>query len=364
MENRFFRVGLDPRTGAVASLFDKELGRELVDAVAPHGLHQLVVRRVASGALETGQGAVIRPLSRGPVCTGLRITTSAPTCPQVTQEIVLYDEVKRVDLATRLLKDSTPAVELYFAFPFAAPHPVFHFEGSHSVIRPQRDQFPGSNSNYYSVQHWAEVSSDGVGIVLAPREAHLLEFGGLWPCYVSQAHHGVTPPDFGRPFVGPEDLTRGHVYAFVLDANFRTNFQPTQQGDLLWRYSLTAHAGGWESGWPAAFGWGAANPLEAALCQGPQAGVRPPCGSFCQVDSDHVLVTALKRAEDGEGLILRLTEVCGQEAEVTLALPSLALRRAWRTDLVERQEAVLPCREHEVSVRLGAFAIATVRVEG
>ncbi|MFH1574177.1 MAG: hypothetical protein ABIG68_09345, partial [Acidobacteriota bacterium] len=53
LENRFFRIALDPRTGAVRSLYDKELGRELVDPDAPHRLNQLVVRQVRSGDLES-----------------------------------------------------------------------------------------------------------------------------------------------------------------------------------------------------------------------------------------------------------------------------------------------------------------------
>jgi len=84
------------------------------------------------------------------------------------------------------------------------------------------DQFPGSNSNYYTVQHWADVSDREVGVTLCPLEAHLVEFGGLWPCYVSQAHHGFTPPDFGRPFVKPEELRNAHLYSFLLASNFRT----------------------------------------------------------------------------------------------------------------------------------------------
>src|SRR5512139_2355887 len=107
-------------------------------------------------------------------------------------------------------------------------------------------------------------ASDGqMGVTLSAVESHLLEFGGLWPCYVSQAHHGVTAPDFGRPFVRPEELTKGHMYAFVLDANFRTNFPPLEQADMLFRYALTTHRGSWDEGTPRDFGWSVGNPLAA-----------------------------------------------------------------------------------------------------
>ena len=303
MENRFFRVVLNPNNGTVESIYDKEHSRELVDKNAPHGVNQLITRWVKSGKTESPVNVKIRKGQQGPICGSLIISGCGAGCPQLTQEIILYRDLKRIDFANRVLKDSTPAMEVYFAFPFKVEKPDFRFEGSNSVIKPLRDQFPGSNSNYYSVQHWADVSDDKIGITLSPRDAHLIEFGGLRPCYVSQAHHGVTPPDFGAPFVS--EMTRGHMYSFVINSNFRTNFQATQQGDILFRYSITTHKGDWRKGQPKNFGWSAANPLIPVVVNGKQEGTLPESRGFCQVDSPNILITALKRAEDGKGFILR-----------------------------------------------------------
>jgi alpha-mannosidase len=363
LENRFFRLALDPHTGAVTSLFDRELDRELVDIQAAHQLNQLVVRQSQSGNTACPLEATIAEGARGPVYTSLLVRSSAPGCPQLTQEIILYEDIKRVDFSSRLLKDSTPCMELYFAFPFAAAAPTFHFEGSNSVIRPLRDQFPGSNSNYYSVQHWAEVADGNTSIVLAPLDAHMMEFGGLHPCYVSQAHHGVTPSDFGRPFAGPDDMTRGHLYSFVLDSNFRTNFQATQQADLLFRYALTAQPGDWHSGRSRDFGWGAANPLLPALRKGGSGGTLPPVASFCRIDGNHVILSACKWAEEGGGAILRLTETLGVAGEVTVTLPLFEIAHAWRTDLIEQNASPLSAELHSFSLSIKPFEIATVRIE-
>ena len=363
LENHFFRISLDPRTGAVESVYDKELARELVDPEAPHRLNQLVVKWAETGALESPQEATIKTGAQGTVYASLLVSTSVTGCPQLTQEIALYDHIKRVDFSNRVLKDSTPCAELYFAFPFACEHPEFHFEGSNSVIQPLRHQFPGSNSNYYSVQHWAEVADDDVGVVLSPLDAHLLEFGGLFPCYVSQAHHGVTPPDFGRPFATPDDMTRGHIYSFVLDSNFRTNFQPVQQGDILFRYALTTHRSDWRTGLPRDFGWGAANPLISVLREGPGKGELSPSASFCQIDADHVLISALKRDEDGDGLILRLTETAGRAGAVTATLPFIEIDRAWKTNLVEENQSLLAAEPHALTVPIDPFGIVTIRVQ-
>ena len=364
LENQFFKVKLDPKTGAVESIYDKELSRELVDKGAPHKLNQFVARWVQTGKQEGPKKAVIRKGQDGPVYGSLVVSSQGAGCPQLTQEIVLYDKIKRIDFANRILKDSTPLLEIYFAFPFrTSKNPDFLFEGSNSVIKPLRDQFPGSNSNYYAVQHWAGVCDDKIGVTLSCIDSHLLEFGGLWPCYVSQAHHGVTPPDFGREFVKPSELTKGHMYSFVLDSNFRTNFQPVQQGDMLFRYSITTHEKGWKEGRCRDFGWAIGNPLVPVQINGKKGGTLDSKMSFCQVDKPNVFLLTLKRAEDGDGIIVRLIETEGEDTTATLTIPHLTIKQAYRTNLVEENKGKATFTEHTITAPIKAFGITTFRVQ-
>jgi len=363
LENRFYKVTLNPQTGAVESIYDKELSREIVDKGASHKLNQLVARWVQTGKEESPDKANIQKGQSGPICGSLVVSSKGAGCPQLTQEIILYDKIKRIDFANRVLKDSTPLLEIYFAFPFKIDNPDFRFEGSNSVIAPLRDQFPGSNSNYYAVQHWADVSDGKIGVTLSAIESHLLEFGGLWPCYVSQAHHGVTPPDFGREFVKPGELTKGHIYSFVLDSNFRTNFQPVQQGDMLFRYSITTHKGGWKEGRPRDFGWAIGNPLIAVRVNGKRQGTLGKKMSFCRVDKANVLLLTLKRAEDRDGIIVRLIETEGKDVTATVTLPHLTIKKAYLTNLVEENKGKLTNTAHKITAPVKAFGITTIRLQ-
>ena len=363
LENRFFKITLNPQTGTVESIYDKELSREIADRDAEHQVNQLIVRWVKSGEKESPEKAEIRKGQTGPVYGSLVVSSKAPGCPQLTQEIILYDKIKRIDLKNRVLKDSTPAMEVYFAFPFKMDNPGFRFEASNSVIEPLRDQFPGSNSNYYSVQHWANVSDGELGVTLSPVDSHLLEFGGLWPCYVSQAHHGVTPPGFGADFVKPEDMTKGYMYSYVIDSNFRTNFQATQQGDMLFRYSITAHRGDWKGGRSRDFGWSACNPLIPTVVDGKKEGTISRSMSFCQVDKPNCLLLTLKQAEDGDGIIVRLIETEGEDTEVTVNLPFLKISRAYLANLAEENKKAIPAQENKFTTAVKAFSITTIRIK-
>jgi len=359
IENRFFKLAI---SGVIKSLYDKELGRELIDPDAPHHLNQPVVRLVTSGKIQPAQPISTRSGQSGAVFSSLKLVSKAPGCSEILQEIILYHDIKRIDFCNRVLKDSTPMTEVYFAFPFQVNNPEFRFEGSNSVIKPLRDQFPGSNSNYYTVQHWANVSDGKIGLTLSALESHLMEFGGLWPCYVSQAHHGFTPPDFGQDFVKKTDLTKGHIYSFVIDSNFRTNFQPVQQGDMLFRYSLTSHRGDWKQGHCRNFGWGAANPLIPVIRDGARKGALPGTASFCQVDRPNVFVLTCKQAEDGKGLILRLIETQGKDTTATLTLPLVTINKAFLTNIVEDNQSELKFKSHQLKTDVKAFGITTIRL--
>jgi hypothetical protein len=364
LENRFYKITLEPKTGSIASIYDKELKRELIDYKAPHKMNQFIARQVKTGIEETEKKTKIKKGEQGPIYGSLVVSGEGVGCPQITQEIILYNKVKRIDFANRILKDSTAFHEIYFAFPFLVENPRFHFEGSNSVINPFIDQFPGSNTNYYAIQHWADVNDSEISITLSPIESHLLEFGGLWPCYVSQAHHGLSPQDFGKEFVRPSDINKGYMYSFILNNNFQTNFQPVQQADMLFRYSITSHKGDWKDGKARNFGWGIGNPLiPFFICGEKKEGELPFSMSFCQISEPNVFLSTLKKAEDGDGIILRLIETEGLKCTATVKLPSITISEAYQTNIVEDNEDRIPNKKHSISILIKSFSITTIRIK-
>jgi alpha-mannosidase len=95
---------------------------------------------------------------------------------------------------------------------------------------------------------------------------------------------------------------------------------------------------------------------------GPKGGSLPATTGHCSVDAPNVVLLALKRAEDGDGLILRLWETEGRETEATIRLPSLRISKAWETNLVEENGRQLPVREDSLTVPAKAWGVSTVRL--
>ena len=363
VENRFYRLTVDRESGSVAGLVDRELGRDLVDDDAPHGCGQVVIRSCETAAEEAVRITAVSVCEDGPIYTTVKLRGEASCCPRVTVEITLYHAEKRVDIHTRMLRDSTPMLEVYVAFPFEVDAPEFRFEASGAVIEPLRDQWPGSNTDYYAVQHWAEVFNEEWGVAWTAVDTPMAEFGGLWPGYVSGAHHGVRGPGYGHPFLRPGELDRGHIYSMVSYNNFRTNFVNVHPDEFVVRYAFSSHRGDGREGRAREFGWQVANPPLAVWMEGPSEGSLPVSASFCQIDAPNVLLLALKKAEDGNGYILRVMETEGRQTGVTVTMPYLSIWHAFETNLVEEDDRILPCTAHTVEVAVKPFGFATLRLQ-
>jgi len=84
------------------------------------------------------------------------------------------------------------------------------------------------------------------------------------------------------------------------------------------------------------------------------------CSSPVGLDRDDVLVTAVKRADRGPGLVLRLTRF-GDAGQVLLSSPGPLISQAWLCDARERDLAPLASTESEVLVPLGS-TITSIRL--
>ncbi len=368
IDNPFYHLDIG-NNGGINALIDKSLGQDIVDHAAPHGFGQILARS-SEDAIEATIPATISRIDvaeTGPLYTTLRLKGNVTGCPVITQEITLYHTLKQIDVNVRILRDSTPNLELYCAFPFHVDNPCFRYESAATVMKPLYDQLPGSNTDSYGVGHWAEVSTDKPDdyhntVTWTSVDAPMAEFGGLWPGYVSGAHHGITPPGYGHPFLKEGELTRGHIYSLLMYNNFRTNFINVHAGETLFRYAFTSAPTAPSS---QSFGWGVSDPPLAVWMKGAQAGALPVAQAFCQVDAPtaSVMVLTWKPAEDGNGFILRLMETEGRETAVAITLPMMNIERASRCNLVEiDEETLLPHAKHTVQINLRPHAIATIRI--
>jgi len=92
-----------------------------------------------------------------------------------------------------------------------------------------------------------------------------------------------------------------------------------------------------------------------------------PSASFCRVSDPGVIVSTVKRADDGKGIIVRLLEVAGgpeRGVSVACSWPGVfAPTKATACDAVEVNKDALTLTDDAVTLKIGRHGIATVRFE-
>jgi alpha-mannosidase len=86
----------------------------------------------------------------------------------------------------------------------------------------------------------------------------------------------------------------------------------------------------------------------------------PASHSFFRLDRPGAILEAVKVAEDGGAIIVRLYEAEGARGPVVLST-ALPVRKAWLADLLENEQAELPLHEGNVTLDLTPFEIVTVK---
>ncbi len=136
------------------------------------------------------------------------------------------------------------------------------------------------------------------------------------------------------------------------------------QGEHHFDYALYPHAGTWKEAMTVRHGWEYDYPLIAAVTTA-HRGALPAEHSFASVTPDDVVLTAVKKAEDANGLIFRVYEWAGKDAIAEFHVPPGATGAAV-TNLMEEPDTAAPRLKVEndvVKVPIHHNEILTIRVD-
>lgn len=308
LQNAFFEVRVDPDKGAISRLLDKETGLDLVDAAAPWGFGQLVRETLTEKRdfvperfrRSAWTNIAVQPGPQGAVWKSIVMTGQLEGCATnngARLEIRLYEPEKRLEFHWSLRKVPVEKAEaIYVVFPFGPRDGQIAYEAQGGMVRPGLDQLPGSSSDWQTFQNFLTVKHAKGQLVWGSAGAPLMQLGeinlGKW-----QPVTKVAQP---------------HVYSWVMNNYWFTNFRLTQEGDFHWNYFLTSTR---ETGNSAAtrFGWGSRIPLATRVLAPLKSGKSKEAlsCSLVTIDVPGVVVVDTQPTRDGS-VILHLREVAGQ----------------------------------------------------
>jgi alpha-mannosidase len=367
-ENQYYRITVDARSGAIQSIFDKQLSRELIDQKSPYKFGQYIY--VTGG---DGQTRIINPfkalplpkLTDHPAQDGeylgarktpwgysIRTHNSGVNTPAIDLEVLLFDRQKRIEFRYNVQKDYTNAKEaLYFAFPVAVTPPRFTYATQQGWVDPAKDLFKGASLEWFSVQKWMAAVDSHLAVGIVPVDAPLASFGDI--------NRGEWPGEFE-----PKTST---IFSYAMNNYWDTNYRAGQGGAFTFRYVLTSAeqldpAELTRMGWESMQAVGLDHVIDQDKVGDPEKPLPPTGASWVEMSNPNIVLVTWKLAEDGNGTILRLQETAGQATEANIALPLSALRSANLCNGVEDDLGKLDVSGKRIQLKFQPHEVLTVRL--
>ncbi|MDH7602272.1 MAG: glycoside hydrolase family 38 C-terminal domain-containing protein [Armatimonadota bacterium] len=335
VENEFFRLRIDPVSGTIAELYDKVNKRSVFASGAkagilqvlweePHGMSAWNIGKIQKTE-DIARASAVRAVCNGPVRAAVAAVHDFNKS-RFTQEIMLHDGVPRVDI--KLTADwqevgtnKAPSPMIKVAFPVGLSQPRAAFEIPFGCIeRP-------TNGAEVPAQKWIDLSDERYGV------------GLLNNCkYGFDVNRNVMRMSLLRCSYDPDPVPDVGVHEVV--------------------YSIYPHKGDWNAGNTVRRGYELNEPLIARVTE-KHSGALPKSKSFVWVSEPNIVVTALKRSENGRGTILRFYETQGKECQAKIAV-GFDADLAVETDLMERPVGVpIKLRDGRFTVKVGKYEIKT-----
>jgi alpha-mannosidase len=378
MENDSLRVVLG--AGGLKSLFDKRLQREMLKTDKFFGGEVLQFTAPGIAWEETEIVAVttedfdktsnhnfhLLSFDEGPVMT-TAVREAQFMHFKLRQTFRLYASLDRVEMGVDILDwDGPKSHELRVAFPIDLPHDFqLSYEVPFGTVEMGKDEIEFADlpaavdCEFGAVKYggdkplpfreainWIDASSNHYlgGGCLAASDSTLHLFA-------DQTDNPVTYPVLQHVLLSTRKcLGWNPTYWF------------TQEGNHRFRMALYPHSGGWRNRYREGVAFN--SPLVAFTAPGAPAGSLPSDGEFLHLEPRNMIMTALKKSEDDDSIVLRFFEAEGSangRARVRLFRP---IKKAWKTNLIEEEDqpiAVGP--EGAVELFVKSWEIVTLRLQ-
>lgn len=338
IENSFYGITIRSSDGAVTSIYDKQLRRELVDSGGDKAANQLL-RWTAWSSLPVGLAQVAVHVETGPLFD--RIVIQRPETLWPETQITLYHTVKRIEFANLLDRERMPFVASNQPGEYYSFNLPFRFEGSAQVWvedgigfhRIPDDYLPGARTDAAVPQHSLVLvgQSDGrsLSITLSEREPFFNHLPGLPSAKGPNAFLNAVRISAIRKQDQGDTRDLGMV-------NFAT-VEPGLPAQSWYHFSLSSADGNLNPIESYREGVSFDVPLIVAELAGGMAPAQPQ-GSFFSLSSEDVALLAFKPSADAnpEHYTVRLQEIGGKEV-VTELRTSLKITAAEETNLTENE---------------------------
>ncbi len=344
IENSALKVTVDPQTGCITSLYDKKANFETL-AQGACG-NELIAFKDTPKEYDAwnidadfdqvftklDKADSVELVEKGPLKAVIRVTRTWQSSKFV-QDITLYNAIDRVDVVSDIDWHETHIL-LKAAFPLAASSNKATYEIPYgSIERPTTRNNSWENAKFeVPALRWADLGDGQHGFSLINESKYGYDAKGN-----TLRLSLLRSPTWPDP-----DADRGHQH---------------------FTYALYPHAGDWKQALTVRHGYDFNYKLKAMQVEA-HSGTLPAEHSFATVQAENVVLTAMKKTEDGNGLILRMYEWAGKSGDAEVHLPHGATAATVANMLEQPQGSPLTVTgTDQVTVPIHPYEILTLRVD-
>lgn len=376
IENQFFRLTFG--SGGIKSLYDKQLKWEVLRTDKFDG-GEILQFTAPGSAWEDPEKVTMRDFDRTSKHdfpfrrfwkTPVRTTAVREAQFKdftLRQSFHLYEQLNRVDIDVEILNwDGAKERELRVVFPINLDEAKLSYEVPFGTVEIGKNELdfsllpPDKDTQFSSKNYGGEHA-------LAFREAI------NWI--------DVSSPDYLRSGCMAASDTTVHLFCDETDdpvsypmlqhvllsirksLAWNPEYWFTQAGNHRYRMSLLPHRGNWRLRYREAIGFN--YPLisfvGAADVYSKEA-VLPESSNYLRLGPSNLILTAMKKSEDGDCITIRFYEAEGNACQARIRMSS-KIRNAWRTNLIEENEETLtPLDDGVLELAVGPWEIVTLKV--
>jgi alpha-mannosidase len=301
IENEFYRVRVDPKTGCITSLWDKAAHWESIEQARCGNQLQAFADNPSEydawnidADFEKQQWNLdtadeVKLVENSPLRAVMRVRKHFQHSTFV-QDITLVAGVPRVDVHMQV-DWREKHILLKAAFPVSVRSDTATYEIPFgSITRPTTRRTPEERAKFeVPALRWADLSDEAHGLSL-----------------LNDSKYGYD--------------CKGNVLRLTLLRSPASPDPHADEGAQEFTYSLFPHgtrgkaAGTMRSGYEL-------NSRLIAVPTGSHSGELPPEYSFVSIEPENLIITALKESEDGKDLVIRFYEFEGRKTTAQIALP-------------------------------------------
>ncbi len=340
IENAFFKLMFDAN-GTITKIYDKRNGRNVLKKGArgnvitayedlPRAYDNWEISNYYTDkSWEVCDVKSVKPIYDG-ARAGLEIKKSFLKSTLV-QKIWLYDDIERIDFDTYIdWKESHIILKAAFPVDVNADKATYDIQFG-SVERPTHYNTSWDAAKFEVCAHkYADLSEYGYGVSL------------INDCkYGHSIHDGVMALTLLKSGTYPDPTADKCEHYFT--------------------YSLMPHSGDYKSAGTIKEAYFINNPMTAFKVK-KQAGKLADEFSLVSVADENVVIETVKKAEDGDGIIVRMYESFNKRTNTTLTL-GFDFNSAAICDLMENDVKTLRTKGNQIPVELKSFEIVTLKIK-